>query len=513
MYRNPIIYADYPDPDVIRVGDTYYMVSTTMHFMPGCVVLRSYDLIRWETVTHVYDVLDNTPGQRLEEDKHIYGKGMWAPSLRYHNGRFYICFVANDTHKTYLFTATDITGPWTKQYMEGFYHDCSLLFDDDGRVYTMHGNMDIHLTELKDDLSGPKPGGLNRVVVTDNKDEVYLGYEGAHLYKINGKYYAFFIHMPKHTGRRTQACFVADTLDGEFKGGDIFSDDMGFFNSGIAQGGIVDTPDGRWYAMLFQDYGAVGRIPVIVPIHWENDLLMLDKQAPLLLDLPSTRPEHVYKPLIGDDDFLYQRDEDGKLRLKEFWEWNHTPDDSLWSVTERPGAYRIRSGKLSPNLNYAVNTLTQRSMGPICEATVTVDGSGLNEGDYAGLCFLISSYGFIALTKEAGKYYLVMKAKQASDSSISGNLVDKEPGEEYARIPLTGSGVTLKACGNFISKKDECSFYYGDEGEWKQLGNPHHLVWKMDHFVGARVGLFLYSTKLIGGVADFSDFKYGVRNN
>lgn len=511
MYSNPIIYADYPDPDVIRVDDTYYMVSTTMYFMPGCVILRSYDLIHWETATHVYDVLDNTPGQRLEQDSHIYGKGMWAASLRYHNGRFYICFVANDTRKTYLFTATDINGPWTKQYVEGFYHDCSLLFDDDGRVYMMYGNMEIRLTELKEDLSGPKPGGLNRIAVRDKRDEVYLGYEGAHLYKIKGKYYAFFIHMKKSTGRRTQACFVADSLDGEFTGGEVFSDDMGFFNSGIAQGGIVDTPDGKWYALLFQDYGAVGRIPVVVPMYWENDLPVLAEHAPPLLDIPSTKPDHVYKPLIGGDEFHYPPDENGKVRLKEFWEWNHTPDSHLWSVTERPGAYRIRTGKLSPNLNYAVNTLTQRSFGPLCEAVVTVDGSSLNEGDYAGLCFLISSYGFIALTKEDGRYYLVMKARTAPDTSIFGNLIDDEPGEELARVPVSSEIVTLKACGNFIRKKDECTFYYLDGNEWRPLGITHRLVWKMDHFVGARVGLFLYSTRRIGGVADFSSFKYAVR--
>lgn len=282
MKNNPIIWADYPDPDVIRVDDTYYMVSTTMHFMPGCVILRSYDLIHWETVTYVYDALDDTPDQKLEGEKQIYGKGMWAASLRYHKGQFYVCFVANDTHQTYLFTATDITGPWIRKPMEGFYHDCSLLFDDDERVYVIYGNREIYLTELKDDLSGPKPNGRHRVIVRDTKPH-YLGYEGSHFYKINGKYYAFFIHFLKSGhNRRTQACFVADSLDGEFMGGEIFDDDLGYLNSGIAQGGIVDTPDGQWYAMLFQDHGAVGRVPVLIPIHWENNWPVFAKKAQYL---------------------------------------------------------------------------------------------------------------------------------------------------------------------------------------------------------------------------------------
>ncbi|WP_127530149.1 glycoside hydrolase family 43 protein [Paenibacillus kobensis] len=508
MQNNPIIWADYPDPDVIRVKDTYYMVSTTMHVMPGCVILRSYDLIHWETATHIYDVLDDTPAQRLENGKHIYGQGMWAASLRFHKGKFYVVFVANDTRKTYLYTAADIQGPWTKQYIEGFYHDCSLLFDDDDRVYLVYGNTEIHLTELRDDLSGPKPGGLNRIIVKE-KQECYLGYEGAHLYKIDGRYYVFFIHMTKAAGRRTQACYAADSLEGEFIGGEVFNDDMGYFNSGIAQGGIVDTPDGDWYAMLFQDHGAVGRIPVIVPLAFENGFPVFAKEAPRTINIPSTRPEYEYKPLVGSDDFRYKADECGKVRLKDIWQWNHIPNDALWSVTDKPGAFRVQTASISPNLTFSVNTLTQRAMGPACEAVVSLDGSELKDGDYAGLCFLIGTYGLIALTREANQYYLVMKARATEDLSIFGKLIDEEPATEYARIPVS-SKVTLKAVGRFIDNRDECTFYYQDGAEWKQLGIAHRMVYKLDHFMGCRIGLFLYSTESEGGTAEFTGFGYKV---
>lgn len=324
MKNNPIIWADYPDVDVIRVEDTYYMVSTTMHFMPGCVILSSYDLINWEVATHVYDALDDTPDQKLEGEKQIYGKGMWAASLRYHNGKFYVCFVANDTHKTYLFTADDINGPWISQEIEGFYHDCSLLFDDDGRTYIVYGNTDIYLTELKEDLSGPKPNGINRIIVKDTEPH-YLGYEGSHIYKINGKYYIFFIHMLKGGhGRRTEECYVADSLEGEFIGREVFDDDMGYHNSGVAQGGIVDTPEGKWYSMLFQDHGAVGRIPVIVPLHWKNDFPVFDEKAPEYIEIQSTGPGYEYKPLVGNDDFIYEPDENGKIHLKNSCKWKQS---------------------------------------------------------------------------------------------------------------------------------------------------------------------------------------------
>ncbi|GFN30470.1 glycoside hydrolase family 43 protein [Paenibacillus xylaniclasticus] len=509
MHANPIIWADYPDCDVIRVDDTYYMVSTTMHMMPGCVILRSYDLIHWETATYVYDVLDNTPAQRLEGGRHIYGQGMWAASLRYHKGKFYVCFVANDTRRTYLYTASHINGPWTKQYIDGFYHDCSLLFDDDDRVYLIYGNTEIYATELKEDLSGPKPGGLHRIIVRERQD-CYLGYEGAHVYKINGIYYVFLIHMTKAAGRRTQACYAADSLEGEFAGGDVFNDDMGYFNSGVAQGGIVDTPDGQYYAVLFQDHGAVGRIPVLVPLVFTNGFPVFAKEAPNTIDIPSTRPGYVYKPLVDSDAFRYTPDENGNVRLKDVWQWNHTPNNLYWSVTDKPDAYRIRSGTISPNLTFAVNTLTQRAMGPACEAVVTIDGSGLNDGDYAGICFLIGTYGLIALTREAGQYYLAMVARQTDDLSIFGNLVDDQPGTELERIPVRSPKVTLKAYGDFVSNQDECTFFYEEDGQWKQLGAAHRMIYKLDHFMGCRIGLFLYSTEEIGGIADFSSFEYKV---
>ena len=205
--KNPIIGMDFPDPDVIRVNDAYYMVTTTMHLMPGCEILKSHDLINWEHLTYVYDKLDSTPAQTLTGEENIFGNGMWAATLRFHEGMFYILFVANDTKKTYLFKSKNITGPWEKSAVEGFYHDASLLFDDDGKVYIVYGNTDIYLTELKSDLSGPEENGLHRLIVSDKGNKM-LGFEGSHFYKINGLYYLFLIHSAsdKWMGRvRTKA--------------------------------------------------------------------------------------------------------------------------------------------------------------------------------------------------------------------------------------------------------------------------------------------------------------------
>ncbi len=506
--KNPIIYSDYPDTDVIRVEDTYYMVSTTMHFMPGGVILRSYDLLHWEIASYVYDTLDNTPGQRLADGKGIYGKGMWAASLRYHNGLFYVCFVANDTGKTYLYTAKEIGGPWKKSCIEGFYHDSSLLFDDDGRVYIAYGNREIYITELREDLTAPKEGGLHRMAVKDTGN-VWLGYEGTHFYKINGKYYLFFIHWPKN-GLRTEACFCADSLLGEFTGGDVLSSDLDGRNSGVAQGGIVDTPEGDWYAMLFQDHGAVGRIPVLIPVTWQNDFPVFGEmgRAPKEVTVNAAKKAYSYEPLWCSDDFCYTPGEGGRVRLKSPWQWNHTPENTLWSVTEQPGNLLLRSGKLSVNVCQAVNTLTQRTSGEHCAAEVTLDGSGLRDGDYAGICALQGDYGFIALTKEAGEYRLVMMQKKATEKPAGMGSYDAEPGEIAESIPFDGSRVTLRVECDFSIGRDTAEFFFKTGNGFQKLGITKQLYFNLDHFVGCRFGLFLFSTKETGGTAAFSEFEF-----
>lgn len=500
--KNPITAQDYPDADVIRVEDTYYMISTTMHFMPGGVILRSYDLANWEIAGYVYDTLDDTPAQMLTGDENIYGKGMWAASIRYHKGTFYVCFVANDTQKTYLYTANDVAGPWKKSTIEGFYHDCSLLFDDDDRVYIVYGNRTVYLTELNSELTGPKEGGLHRIIVKDS-DETALGYEGAHLYKINGKYYVFFIHSLVGRWYRTEACFMSDSLEGEFVGGDVFEDDMGHRNAGIAQGGIVDTPDGDYYAILFQDRGAVGRIPVLIPMTWENDMPVIGKDKKLVGDVlvKSLRPGYEYEPLYTSDDFSYEPDANGNINLKKQWQWNHNPKNDLWSVTERKNALRLHLGKVCDELTKGYNTLTQRTTETVSEAEITVDASNINDGDYCGISAFIGGYGAIAVTKEDDKYALVMMKKNISRDSSELVMADKV----YIDNPI----VTLK-CVTSYKDEDIATFYYKKDGEWIMLGDEHKLFFRLDHFTGCRFGLFAYATKQTGGYADFMNFVYKV---
>ena len=343
--------------------------------------------------------------------------------------------------------------------------------------------------------------------------DVILGYEGTHFYKINGKYYLFFIHWPRN-GLRTEACFCADSLLGEFTGGDVLSYDLDGIRSGVAQGGIVDTPEGDWYSVMFQDHGAVGRIPVLVPVTWENDFPVFGGGiAPKTVTVNTDKAAYDYEPLWCDDDFYYTPDENGKITLKKPWQWNHNPDNTLWSVTEKPGTILLRSGKLSKNLVQAVNTLTQRTIGPQCGAEITLCGSGLKDGDFAGLCTLQGDYGFIALTKEAGQTFLVMAEKESTAGFAGMGSVNTEPAKIIAKLPVERETVTLRAECDFTPGKDTAEFFYKAEAEempscFEKLGETHKLYFKLDHFVGCRFGLFLFSTKETGGVAEFSRFRY-----
>ena len=233
-----------------------------------------------------------------------------------------------------------------------------------------------------------------------------LGYEGSHIQKINGYYYIFLVHSLRDRWMRTEACFYSDSLEGEFTGGDVLCDDRGYCGQGVAQGGIVDTPDGKWYAMLFQDSGAVGRIPILLPVTWKDHFPFFGQNGhvPEEIEVHSTRPGYIYQPLVGSDDFC-----NGLLPR---WQFNHDPDPRYYHLDALQGTYTITTREVCTELTQAVNTLTQRMSYPSCAAEVTVDASALKEGDVAGLCALQSCYAAVGITKHHGKYEVLMLDKK-----------------------------------------------------------------------------------------------------
>ena len=360
-----------------------------------------------------------------------------------------------------------------------YFGTTTLLFDD-GKAYVVYGNTDIHLTELNEDLTGPKEGGLDRVILDDAGNPM-LGLEGSHIYKLFGKYYLFNIHSLRDRWRRVEAMYVADFVDGEFKGGDIFDNDLGIRDSGIAQGGIVAGPEGD-HMIMFQDSGAIGRLPVVVPFKW------LDGQP--VFDDENTVEECELTGLCGDDDFADSH--------KDFWQFNHEPDESLIKFDN---GYHITTDKVCRNLFHAKNTLTQKTLGPVTQAKVTVDAGALNDGDFAGLSAFQGDYAFAGITKENGKFYAVMLS-----NTNNGGIWDlsEEEGVTEDKIELNGSTVTVSVECDFTTDTARC--FIETEDGMKQIGKPHKLRFRLDHFTGCRFALSCFSTATCGGTAVFKNF-------
>ncbi len=494
-YHNPLLWMDYPDPDVIRVGDTYYMVTTTMHMMPGCPIMKSKDLVNWEMVSYLYESIEDNPAYRLENGQNVYGSGQWAASLRFYAGMYYICFDCNDLKKTFIYYSEDIeNGDWKRHELDGIYHDSSLLFDQ-GHLYIIYNGGDIMITELEPDGSGVKEGGIHQLLFKTPSDQIMLRCEGCHAYRIGDYYYLQFIEWPfDGNKRRRQVCYRSKVLLGEYERKVILDDDMGYQNCGVAQGAIVDTPTGDWYAILFQDHGAVGRIPHLVPVTWMDawPMMGIGGKAPTSLRLAYTYEKAA--PLYGSDELNHSEN-----KLSHYWQWNHNPDSTLWSLTERSGYLRLKTGCLTDDVLQARNTLTQRTKGPTCSMSVLLSTNGLQPGDCSGLIALQSHYGLIGIEVDSeGKSYIVRK-----------NCVPGQTGQEEVRIQLIQDTLYLKISFDFTDSIDLASFYYSyNNKEWIIMGNPLKMKYTLDHFMGYRIGLYCYATKASGGYADFKDFQY-----
>jgi len=489
--QNPIIFADVPDMSMIRVGDTYYMSSTTMHMNPGVPIMKSKDLVNWELVSYAYDTLANIDALNLVNGKSSYGRGTWASCIRYHNNTFYVSTFSSTTGKTYIFSTKDIEkGKWERISFSPSIHDHTLFFDDDGRIYMIWGVRKLMIAELKDDLSGVKEGTEQVLIENANAPagaNVGLG-EGSQLFKVNGKYYLFNIAWPRG-GMRTVVIHRADKITGPWEG------KLAFQDKGVAQGGLVDTPDGHWFAYLFRDYGSVGRIPYLVPVKWEDGwpVLGVDGKVPEVLEgLPSSKG--LIPGILNSDEFKRKK---GDPALPLVWQWNHNPDNSLWSVTERLGYLRLKTGRIDSLFLKSRNTLTQRTFGPECSGSTLIDVSHMKEGDFAGLSVFQRKFGQVGVKAENGEKYIFMVSNKTDTPT------------ELESLPLSQNEVYLKIDCDFRDKADIAYFFYSLDGQsWNSIGGPLKMEYTlMEHFMGYRFGLFNYAIKTPGGYVDFDWFR------
>ena len=511
---NPMLWADTPDPDVIRVGDTFYMVTTTMHLMPGAPVMASKDLKHWETVGYIFDRLTDSPKYDLQEGT-VYGRGQWATSLKYHDGKFWALLAPNEAGpmgQTYIFTAPKAEGPWTIHSRLRHFHDATLFFDDDGTPYVFFGTGEM--CQLTRDLKGVVEGSLRHYFQREADERGLL--EGTRVIKHRGTYYVLLISHVYAPGRhRREVCYRTKDLNGKWEKNVILESDFGGF-SYLAQGTIVDTEEGDWYGIMFQDRGGVGRVLTLSPVRWIDGWPQLgDEQG----KVPATmRP---YRSLTPDpspngEGSNYTRgivcsDEFSSSKLGLHWQWNHNPIDKAWSLTERPGFLRLKTNRVVPNLYLAPNTLTQRMEGPTCSGFVCLDLSKMKDGDRAGLTAFNGDSGVLTVKKNGKKLTLEMSEQKVSltDREKAVTNVDEKVIET---IDLKQPKVWLRIDGDFQPKHgDAANFFYSLDGEqWTQIGTKNYRM-SFDYrrfFMGTKFGIFNYATKKAGGYVDVDFFRY-----
>lgn len=513
-YTNPLFYDEFSDPDIIRVGEDYYLAGTTMHSVPGLVVLHSKDLVNWEFSSFCFDRFDDSDDFNLRNGKEAYGQGIWAPAIRYHNSKFYI-FSNINGHGLQVFISDSAKGPWKHHQIKGDIYDLSVLFDDDGKIYAIHKYGNVTVTELKPDLSGPVEGSSKVVIPEGNA----MG-EGHHIYKINGMYYilsADYSPMGRMQCARSKSiwgpyetCVISEresfgysaawTVNNVGLGRPVPEDGFKFKNnkpsdetlicSTIHQGGIVQAPDGKWWGVSMQDFNAVGRTVCLSPVTWVDGWPYFGLEKNLGRS-PRTwfKPNNVVKTPVA----TYDRCDDfsGKT-FKPIWQWNHNPNDKMWSLNkERKGWLRLHSLP-AKQLLWAKNSLTQRAIGPVSYTSVKLDASKLKAGDEAGLGAINMPYASLGVVK--------------TDKGLALRCYDQNTNKEVVQ-PLDKKVVRLRLWGDY--DKSQLQYSYSLDGKnWENIGEQMISPYQLKTFQGVRVALYAFNKKNVnGGVADFDNFK------
>lgn len=496
---NPVMWADVPDMSITRNGDDFFLISTTMHLMPGAPVMHSKDLVHWEIASYVFDKITDTPNYDLMGGT-VYGRGQWASSIRYHNGKYYVLFSPNDKpFKSYIYETTDpMTGNWKLVTRAEHFHDNCLLFDDDGKVYVFYGNGSLR--ELNSDLSGVKPDGVNLTIIPRDPEENGL-LEGSQVIKHNGKYYLLMISWPRNKPRR-QVCYRADNITGPYEKKVILEDNFAGFPY-CGQGCITDDKNGNWYGLIFQDRNGVGRVPLLMPVRWVDGWPMLGDEngkVPLHWNVP-LKTYDTGKRIVESDEFSADK-------LKINWQWNHNPVDNAWSLTERKGYLRLKTSRVVENLFAAPNTITQRMEGPKCSGVVALNVSKMKDGDVTGFSAFNGDAGLLSVKMEGKKKFLIM----SSNSVVLDNAkaIKDVKVDEKARIELKKKVVYLRIDGDFNLNKDIATFYYSfDNKNWKQMGGDYKMIFDYRRlFMGSKFAIFNYATKSTGGFVDVDFFHY-----
>ena len=486
-YMNPVLNADYSDPDVIRVGAKYYMVASDFHFM-GIQVLESDDMVNWHIVSQVFDRLDY-PG--WNQNRH-YAGGSWAPSIRHHDGHFYVYFCTPD-EGLFMSSADDPRGPWTPLHClkeVPKWEDPCPFWDEDGKAYlgrSKYGAGPIIIHKMSTD---------GRMLLDDGVT-VYTGpvAEGTKFLKRKGYYYLVIAEGGVSQGWQT--VLRSRNIYGPYEKRVVLQQGSTGVN-GPHQGALVDTPDGQWWFYHFQETSPRGRVVHLQPARWVDDwpLMGVDINGngigepvavwtcpqPSVPSLPQTSDD-----FSGTGKF-WAGQQQRSLGLQ--WQWNHNPADEAWSLTARKGWLTLKAQKAA-KLKESRNMLTQKTMGYASVATTKMDCARLTDGTCAGLLCTGRQFMGIGICQLNGKRWLYIE----------------HDGERQQVKPWKGTTAYLRV--NVDSKENRHCFSVSNDGKtFTPVGETFGL--QIGNWKGSRVGLYCYDTDDDGGAAAFDYFNYDI---
>jgi beta-xylosidase len=483
-YVNPPIYADYPDPDIIRVGSDFYFSTTTFIDVPGLTILHSQDLVHWEIVTHLVPQLTGSPNYNITNGVQNYGNGVFASSLRYYNGMFY-CAETPNGQNTYIFYSTNIAGPWQSNYLSTGAFDPGLYIDTNGIGYIVTaGGWQSNTTFLT--LNSTFSQVIASTTISNG-----LGLEGSHVVRRGG--YCYVFNSQPATGNFYVS--RATNLFGPY----TFMKDLDNSHGGH-QGAIVDMPDGTDYGFIMKDSGTIGRMTYICPIVWSNSWPVWGfSNAPG--QVPATAP----MPIAGAPAYSIPSSDDFSSPILGLqWQFNHNPDNSRWSLTARPGFLRLHPTGAT-NFWYARNTLIQKGLGPWSGAAVKLDLSNLQPGDICGLGALGKTNGTIAVTCNSPGSYTLSQNVIVSLDSTRTNLSSTTA----ATAPYTSTIIYLRLGMDFIQSTGTV-LYSTDGLNWTQLGGQFNIAydWLTGTFQGEQFAIFCYNPQPGSGYLDVDWFRF-----
>ena len=454
-----------------------------MHHFPGATILKSKDLVNWQYCAQPLAQLSTSDRYNLMNNQNAYAAGMWACSMTYHEGMFYILVNGNDAGG-YVLSTTDPEGIWDMKKLSRIYYDPGMLFDN-GKVYVACGINDIKICELDEQFNFKRE---QSVVTRENS-----GLEGCHLYKIGDYYYIYATYGGWPSG---QVVFRSQNIFGPYEERVVLEKTINNKPNTIHQGALIETPTGDWWTIMQEDVGCLGRFPNLQPVKWTQGWPVVGNRG-----VPYTSTTKPATGAFAMREALPTNDNFRSFPLGMQWQWNHNPDDAAWSLFERQGWLRLRTSEPVTRLTQARNMLTQRifayekapSIG-----TIRLDASHLQEGDHAGICIFQDPYAMLAVRVQDGQKQLIWRQDTLR---IHDNFT---PTEQVETVDID-SVVYLRASVSYSTSKTQ--FYYSlDNVNYQPIGGETSLGFSLTVFVGARFGLFCYATQ--GSSEGYADFDW-----